>query len=863
MNPSSQIFSSAIKKTSMRDVIFYFIPCIIAATLLFSIYIYQIRNEHIEFLKISALANIKEQKKNLLLEIETIAKDVLSLSKHNTVQNYAQKPTAALRREITEEFLSLLSIKQQYDKARIIDKAGNEAVRVNYTNLNGQYVPAPVPENELQNKSQRYYFLKTMELKKDELFISSFDLNMELGKIEVPIKPILRISTPIHNEKGLFNGIIIFNYFSKIIFNNIREFYIDFPVQIMILNSNGYWIDAADEEDEWGFLFEERKGRVFHKRFPEIWASISKNDSGQLKNNKGIFTFLKVYPAKVKDKHISINTVTDADHIILVSHIPQSYISGFTLDVAKNNFTFYMLFLAFLALLSIIIELLFRQKKNSQLISNYLSEAIMQSPNVIAITDKKGNVEFANPKFCEVTQYSYKELLGKNTRILKSGKTPPETYTDMWNTITSGKVWVGEFCNKKKNGESYWDLASISPLRDESGEINHYMKVSADITEYKYLLNDLQRSEKRRTKAQKIAKMGDWELDIKENMFYVSPEFFLLCGLAPGDSKSIARDVFINTVVHPEDRGIVNYTLDKAIDNEYRYELESRICMPDGKEKIVYAEGEFNTNEMTLTGTIQDITEQKKVEIAILEAKQVAEYANAAKSEFLANMSHELRTPLNSIIGFSEMLTAGIPGKMNEKQIEFAEDIYASGNHLLNIINDILDLSKIEAAQIDLCINTFSIYSLVTNSTMFFKEKMAKNNLVLVEELEDNLPEVTADERRIKQVLVNLLSNAIKFTPEGGKITLRAGMTNKGAIFIAVEDSGEGIREEDIGKLFKPFAQLESAYHKKHQGTGLGLALCKKIIELHGGTIDLKSTYGRGSCFTICLPVSIAGGTDL
>jgi signal transduction histidine kinase len=262
------------------------------------------------------------------------------------------------------------------------------------------------------------------------------------------------------------------------------------------------------------------------------------------------------------------------------------------------------------------------------------------------------------------------------------------------------------------------------------------------------------------------------------------------------------------------------------------------------------------------------------------DAMLVAESTNRAKSEFLANMSHELRTPLNAIIGFSEALLSGVYGPVNERHREYLNDILVSGENLLGLINDILDLSKIESGSMNLELREFSFRELITSSAGMFKEKMVKHNIRLDLGIGDGPDEIVADQRKLKQVVVNLLSNAIKFTPDGGSIRIAArlvqssefkaqghggrnverGMSNVepngNFVEISVEDTGIGIAKEDIPKLFRSFQQLESPYQKKYGGTGLGLFLTKRLVELHGGKIWVESEKGKGAKFTFLIPVS-------
>ena len=237
----------------------------------------------------------------------------------------------------------------------------------------------------------------------------------------------------------------------------------------------------------------------------------------------------------------------------------------------------------------------------------------------------------------------------------------------------------------------------------------------------------------------------------------------------------------------------------------------------------------------------------------IVEKSRQIEVASQHKSEFLANMSHELRTPLNAIIGFSEVLSERMFGELNEKQEEYLKDIYASGTHLLSLINDILDLSKIEAGRMELELSDFDLATAIENALMLVRERAGRRSITLRTVIDERLGQMRGDERKVRQVVLNLLSNAIKFTPEGGRIEVQA-TPKDGLVAVSVSDTGVGIAQEDQEAVFEEFRQVGTAA-KKVEGTGLGLTLCRTFVELHGGRIWVKSELGAGSTFTFTLPV--------
>jgi len=284
------------------------------------------------------------------------------------------------------------------------------------------------------------------------------------------------------------------------------------------------------------------------------------------------------------------------------------------------------------------------------------------------------------------------------------------------------------------------------------------------------------------------------------------------------------------------------------------------MCLKGKKGKMIDANmtispiTEENNKTIGMSYIIRDITEQKKAENERNENERLKS-ENKVKSEFFTTISHELKTPLNSIVGFSEYLSREKQGSFSEEQQSCIDNIIKSSKHLLNLINDILDMSKIEAGKMELVFERFQVSNTINETIFLIKEKADKNNILIKKEFDPQLESMIADKQKFQQILLNLLSNAVKFSKkEGGIITITSEKEGNNAKF-SISDTGIGIKEEDIAKLFEKFKQLDSGISRKYGGTGLGLAISKQLIELHGGTIQVKSKFGEGSTFMIALPI--------
>ena len=512
------------------------------------------------------------------------------------------------------------------------------------------------------------------------------------------------------------------------------------------------------------------------------------------------------------------------------------------------------------------------QRQRAEVQIRQLSHVVEQMDDMVVITDVQGNIEYVNPSFERQVGYTSAEVRGQNPRILKSGLERPTIYVRLWATILRGESYQSEVRNRKKNGDLYYEAKTITPIRNKDGVITHFVSTGRDITAQKQAEAALRASEARYRVIFEGTNEGIVAMRMADqSLQYINPAMCTLFGYTPDEFRQFTvRDL------HPQEA--LSHVLaefealargEKQLVAGIRCQCKNgSIFYADFKATAALLEG-----QAFLVGFFSDVTERYHAEEALIAernslARRVEERtadlsrANSellravrAKDEFLATMSHELRTPLNAILALSESLLEQFRGPLNERQQAALHNIEASGHHLLALINDILDLSKVESGRMELQCDIFMISEVCEASLLFVKELALKKQLQLAFPQHNPLARMHADSRRLKQILVNLLSNAVKFTNKGGRVSLAVNADPEaGVIRFVVEDTGIGMDAAGMARLFQPFVQLDSRLSRQHEGTGLGLALVHRLTELHGGGVTVASELGKGSCFTVALP---------
>ena len=394
---------------------------------------------------------------------------------------------------------------------------------------------------------------------------------------------------------------------------------------------------------------------------------------------------------------------------------------------------------------------------------------------------------------------------------------------------------------------------------ENQGRVEAERRLALHRREFKKRTAELKRSEDRFRRLAESTNVIPWAADLSDGRFtYIGPQVERLCGYP---AKSWCAKGFWSDHVHPEDRRKFVDKVNQLKGGDYTT-IEYKVRSADGRVvhmrnmlTVINSRAKNGAVTRVAQGYLLDITEMKTAQVTLDEARRGAEEANKSKSEFLANMSHELRTPLNSVIGFAEVMKDEVFGSIGERYKEYAESVHTSGQHLLSLINDVLDLSKIEAGKIELVEEETDIAVVLSKCRQLLHERASQAGLHIRLEIPAPLPFVIVDGRRIKQVILNLMSNAVKFTPPGGRLTLRAELQAPRGLLISVGDTGIGMSKEEVDIALEQFGQIDSELSRQHEGTGLGLPIARSLAELHGGELEVESKKDAGTTVTLWLPM--------
>ena len=488
----------------------------------------------------------------------------------------------------------------------------------------------------------------------------------------------------------------------------------------------------------------------------------------------------------------------------------------------------------------------------------WFSTTLSSIGDAVIATDMDGTVTFMNSVAQSLTGWTQAEASGKSMDLVfdivnKKSRRPVEN--PVKKVFRKRKI-VGLADHTlllSKDGREFDIEDSAAPILTDTGEGFGVVLVFRDITEQKQAQEALKASEQRLNLALDAAQLGIWELDLVNDKAYRNLKHDQIFGYE-SLQPDWGQEIFLTHVV-PEDREAVKKSFEKAFATG-NFSMECRIIWADKSNHWISAEGRVFRNDrgdpVRMMGAVADVTERKRAQEAIMRAKEEAERASKFKDQFLSTMSHELRTPLNAILGFSELLTDERYGQMNERQSRYINHIHTSGKHLLKLISDILDLSKIEAGRMELTPEDVAVASAYAEVLSALQPLADKKSQALLQQVEPNLY-VRADATRFKQILMNLIGNAIKFTTEGGRIELIARQVG-GQVRLEVRDNGPGIPPEEQQRIFEAFFRLAQTGNAT-EGTGLGLAITARLVELHGSKLEIESKPGDGTCFYFSLPL--------
>ncbi|MDH4133306.1 MAG: PAS domain-containing protein, partial [Gammaproteobacteria bacterium] len=504
-----------------------------------------------------------------------------------------------------------------------------------------------------------------------------------------------------------------------------------------------------------------------------------------------------------------------------------------------------------------------RVKEDLRLARDRLAHVLDASPTVLYILDANDQnmpARWVSENLLRITGYTTEEAMQPGWWAANLHPDDRDQAFRAVASVVQANTVSHEYRFRLKNGSYRWITDTLRLVPDVDGKPAEIIGAWVDIQEIYSAREALRESEERLRYSQAFANIGTWDWNIQTGEIYWSERVAPLFGY-PKENIETNYEKFLR-VVHPDDRQSVIDAINACVERGAEYNIEHRVVWPDGTVRWIYERGDttrdINGKPKRFLGVVQDITRRKLAEEEIIRAREEAERANQAKSHFLSSMSHELRTPMNAILGFAQLMEADTKNPLSDWQKEEVGQILKAGWHLLNLINEVLDFSRIDAGTIALSVEDVDLYEVMGDCRDLIQPLAAQYGVTLIDECRDSGERIVrADRTRLKQVILNLLSNAVKYNREAGSVTVQCSVPSPGRLRISVADTGRGLDDRQLAQLFVPFNRL-GRERENIDGTGIGLVIARRLIEMMAGTIGVSSKPGEGSTFWIELPAGSA-----
>lgn len=852
----------------LKRFLLIFLPLLMLVTSL-SLLFYYIEAEHAKrerhIFETNEVEHVNQQMKAIINGFNFIKSDLIVLTGHTEMHNFLQTGEVHHKKALAEEFLQFSVAKGIYDQARFLDENGMEVLRVNF-NKGNSYI---VPNDQLQLKRDRYYFKETFKLDKGEMFVSPFALNIEEAKIEKPLKPIIRFGTTVFDIYGQKRGIVVLSYLGENLINKIKFASKKVPGKIMLLNSNGYWLHGVKPEDEWGFMYEDRKNLVFGNTFPEAWKQISTDSSGHFYNADGLFTYTTVYPLlegwNSRDSARGVFEKSPkglkADEYAwkIVSYVEPVILSARLGSITIIIISIYGAVIVLIGFGSWFLASSSTRRKIAEERITSFANILEETLNEIYIFDAR------TFRFIQVNKgarlnlgYSIEELNSLTPLDLKPEFTT-ESFTKMVEPLRIGEKKNMQFTtvHRRKDGSLYDVEVHLQLLTFQSTPA--FVAIILDITDRKKMEKKLLESEARfRTVVDDVldnSMVGIFILDDEFKIVWVNKtleKYFGLNGekIIGQDKRQTIRDKIESIFEDP--KGFVEKVFATYDNNTYIEAFECHV-MPAGERKerwLLHQSMPISTG-LYKGGRVEfyhDVTERKRMEEVLMQSEKLKSIGTIA-----AGVAHEFNNVLAIISGNVQLLEE--TSKDNKELTDALRTIIRATDDGTEISSKMLQFTKTETGTARLV--SFDIKDLVNDSIEFTQprwknEAQAKgiNYKISTEGMITESP-ILCNPTELREVFINIINNALDAMPEGGSLSFSS-WSGDDSVFVSISDTGAGMSEDVKKRIFDPFYTT-----KMPVGTGLGMSMAYGLITRHGGSIKVESEIGKGSTFTLQFPVTM------